>query len=106
MCKIDTVCLLYAAKCNLIIEGKFNCIIVDSATNREMSVDHTRRTSLYETSVVDKLLLMLFISVLLLASTPCVLSQSMNSRCIERFYPCLCTLFKQKSIKETYISGR
>ena len=43
-----------------------------------MSVHHTRPTSLYQTSVVDKLLLMLFISVLLLASTPCAQSQSMT----------------------------
>jgi len=54
-------------------------IIVDFTANREMSVDHTRPTSLYQTSVVDKLLLMLFISVLLLASTPCAHSRSTTS---------------------------
>jgi len=48
-----------------------------------MSVDHTKPTSLYQTSVVDKLLLVLFISVLLLASTPCVQSQSMTLHCFE-----------------------
>jgi len=45
-----------------------------------MSVDHTRPSSLYQTSVIDKLLLILFISVLLLASTPSAHSHSMNSR--------------------------
>jgi len=85
LCSTYTCHGLCAAKWHLVLTPVKRIITVDSTANREMYVYHTRPTSLYETSVVDKLLLMLFISVLLLASTPCVQSQSMTSQCFRLY---------------------
>jgi len=48
-----------------------------------VTVNHTRPALMYQTSVVDKLLSMLLISVLLLALTTSVHSQGMTTPCFK-----------------------
>ena len=52
-----------------------------------VAAEQRKRASLHQTSVVDKPLSMLIISVLLLASTPRVQSQSMTAQCLVFSHP-------------------
>lgn len=79
----------YTAKLNQVLIGvpEIAIITVDFEDKREMAVISNRTPALlYQTSAVGNLLSMLFVSVLILVSTPDVHSHSMIAQFFKRAY--------------------